>query len=70
METKKQRLNELIKIKHNYLNKLKNIENEIEEITKNIVDECEHEWIREREPGPYGELLTICSKCRKYRYCN
>ena len=24
----------------------------------------EHEWIKEREPGQYGELYNICSKCR------
>ena len=68
METNKQKLNNLIKIKHNYLDKLKDIEKEIEEIQKNIVDDCEHDWIREREPGQYGELLIICSKCRKLRY--
>ena len=68
MEKNKQKLNELVKIKYDYLNKLKDIEKEIEEIQKNIVDECEHEWIRKREPGQYGELFTICSKCRKLRY--
>jgi len=68
METNKQKLNNLINIKYNYLDKLKDIEKEIEEIQKNIVDECKHDWIREREPGQYGELITICSKCRKLRY--
>lgn len=68
MEKDKQRLNELIKIKYDYLNELKDIEKKIEELQKKLVVKCEHIWIREREPGPYGELLTICSKCGKYRH--
>ena len=48
----------------NIKKKIIEIEEEIEKLLQDEVNNCEHEWIKEREPGQYGELYTICSKCR------
>ena len=58
------KINDLLKQKYEYKKKIIGIEEEIEILLKEIVNNCNHEWIREREPGQYGELYTICSKCR------
>ena len=58
------KMNELLKQKYEYKKKIIDIEEEIEILLKEIVNNCEHEWIRERESGQYGELYTFCSKCR------
>ena len=58
------KMNELLKQKYEYKKKIIDIEEEIEILLKEIVNNCEHEWIKERESGQYGELYNICSKCR------
>ena len=58
------KINDLLKQKYEYKKKIIGIEEEIEILLKEIVNNCNHEWIREREPGQYGELYTFCSKCR------
>ena len=58
------KMNELLKQKNEYKKKIIEIEEEIEKLLKDEVNNCEHEWIKEREPGQYGELYNICSKCR------
>ena len=58
------KMNELLKQKNEYKKKIIEIEEEIEKLLKDEVNNCEHEWIKEREPGQYGELYNIRSKCR------
>ena len=58
------KMNELLKVKYEYKKKIIEIEEEIEKLLQDEVNNCEHEWIKEREPGQYGELYNICSKCR------
>ena len=58
------RLKELYDQKQKFFKKIKDIESEIDLIQKNNIKKCEHIWIREREPGQYGELWTFCKKCR------
>ena len=60
--------NEYIKKKHEYLSKIKFCEEEIKKLDNLIIDNCDHEWIKIREPGQYGELYTLCKKCRVDRY--
>lgn len=62
--------NEYISLKYQLLEKIKFYDDEINKLNKLIIDECDHEWIREREPGQYGELWTLCKKCRLDRYGN
>ena len=58
------KINELLIQKNEYKKKIIEIEEEIEKLLQDEVNNCEHEWIRERESGQYGELYTFCSKCR------
>ena len=50
---------EIVKLQERFIPAFK-----VSKILKEIVNNCEHEWIRERESGQYGELYTFCSKCR------
>jgi hypothetical protein len=54
-------------IQDEYRLKIKNLDKEINGIQIEICNLCEetggHEWVREREPGPYGESFTICKRC-------
>ena len=48
---------------------MKLIEKEIKNTKYNISKVCldknkGHDWVSEREEGPYGERFTYCSKCR------
>lgn len=60
--------NEYIQQKYDYLQKIQFCEEEIEKLNKLIVNNCDHEWITERESGQYGERWTFCKKCRLDRY--
>lgn len=58
------------------INERKKCEARIAEIDKILsehkckeVKNCRHEWIKEREPGQYGELWTYCKNCRVDYYC-
>lgn len=58
---------EIIKLynsKIKYEKKINEINNQISGLKKEIVTKCNHEWIKVREPGQYGELWTYCKKCR------
>ena len=51
-----------------YIEKVKNIEQQIENIQTQIYKLCNiknngHKWIREREEGPYGETFFYCEYC-------
>ena len=61
-------LDELYKKKYDLIKELKIIEKKIKEAEKNRVLKCSHEWIREREPGMYGEVFTYCKNCGINRY--
>ena len=61
--------NELIELKYDYINKIKKIEEQIQNIQNQIYKDCAiknngHKWIRERESGPYGETFFYCEYCR------
>ena len=56
-------LDELYKKKYDLIKELKIVEKNIKEVEKERVLKCSHEWVREREPGIYGELFTYCKNC-------
>ena len=55
--------NSLIKEKYKIKSRLEEIENKLEKIQENIINNCKHEWITEREDGIYGKRFTYCMKC-------
>lgn len=57
-------IKDLYNLKHNYENNIKIINSKIKEKTQIRINNCNHEWIKEREPGQYGELYTLCKICR------
>ena len=57
----------LIKEKYNIKSRLEVIEKRLEEIQNNIINNCNHEWITEREDCMYGERFTYCKKCSVFR---
>jgi len=65
---KSNELNELYEKKYDLLDELKIVEKKINILEKERVLKCSHEWIREREPGMYGELFTYCKNCGINRY--
>ena len=65
----------LIKQKYEYEKKIKELETFIREKEFQIAKVCKdsdegHQWITEREDGPYGERYTYCKKCRIDYYGN
>ena len=65
-----QKRNEYVQKKYDYLKKIQFCEKEIEKLNNLIVQNCDHEWITERESGQYGERWTFCKKCRIDKYDN
>jgi SMC interacting uncharacterized protein involved in chromosome segregation len=57
-------INKLYDSKNKYEKKINEINSQISRLKKEIVTKCNHEWIKVREPGQYGELWTYCKKCR------
>ena len=41
-------------------------EKQMKEEFEKIIELCQHEFVTEREPIPYGEKITFCKKCN---YC-
>lgn len=42
------------------------LEKRLYEIRRDIeakIAECDHEWVRTREDGPYGERYRYCARC-------
>ena len=64
----REKINELSKQKYEYQQKIDEIKKEINVLIKKIVKDCNHEWIKERESGQYGQMLEYCLKCRVDRY--
>mgnify|MGYP000035076123 FL=1 len=60
------RLNELIKLKYEYQDKLNNIEKEISKLEIEKRQKCKHEWVTEREDCMYGKRFTYCKICGLY----
>lgn len=63
-----QQKDELIELKYKYKEKVRSIEQQIENIQMQIYKQCVvknngHKWIREREEGPYGETFFYCEYC-------
>ena len=58
----------LLNLEQEYLDNIKKLNNLIHEYEIKIVKCCEHEWISERESGPYGSKHTYCKKCRIDKY--
>lgn len=56
----------LVDIKYVYKNLLNIVEKEINILDTKITNECVHDFIYERESGPYGERFKVCKKCRLY----
>ena len=68
MEELKKEMNDLLKLKSEYIYKIKELEKQIQNIQYKIYKACEnenggHEWIMEVEPGIYGETFYYCKKC-------
>tara|TARA_B100001173_G_C15598611_1_gene383643 strand:- start:5 stop:226 length:222 start_codon:yes stop_codon:yes gene_type:complete len=62
------KIDELHSLKYEYIEKIKQIELEIKKVEYAKYKECEiinngHEWISERESGPYGEIFRYCKHC-------
>lgn len=36
---------------------------EVRQAIEAKINECDHEWVRMREDGPYGERYRYCAKC-------
>lgn len=55
---------------NNYYGKIRELKADIKQYESNISDQyqiirdtCTHNWVREREPIPYGELYIVCTRC-------
>lgn len=64
-----QQKDELIELKYEYMNKIKNIERQVEHIQSEIYKQCiiknnGHKWIQECEGGHYGVTFYYCEYCR------
>ena len=59
--------NSLIKEKYKIKSRLEEIEKKLDEIQENIIKNCTHEWITEREDCMYSERFTYCMKCGVFR---
>ena len=46
---------------------IKQCEDQIDDQYQIIRDTCTHNWVREREPIPYGELYIVCTKCNLFK---
>ena len=55
--------NKLVKEKYELLNSLKMVNDKIKNIDNHIINNCKHEWIREKESGPYGVTFYYCEIC-------
>ena len=68
-----EKVNNLKKIKYEYIDKIKELEAEIEKIICEKYKECkeinngQHIWVSEREEGPYGEIFHYCKYCNYER---
>jgi hypothetical protein len=58
--------NKLVDIKYIYKDLLNKVEKELDILNTKITNECKHEFIYERESGPYGERFKVCKKCHFY----
>ena len=62
-------IKELIHEKHEYLQKIDNLQHTIRLLEEKKTFFCHstggHKWITERESGMYGDLFTYCEKCKK-----
>ena len=62
-------IKELIKEKHEYIQKIDNLQHSIRLLEEKKSIFCYsmggHKWITEREGGLYGETFTYCEKCKK-----
>lgn len=60
--------NDLVKEKYELLDSLKKINEKIKEVDICIMNNCKHEWIREREIGViYPETFIRCLHCGLYQ---
>ena len=53
----------LQQIKYNLQRNLNILEKELEKLSNKIINECDHEFIIEREYGMYGERWKTCKHC-------
>ena len=53
----------LQQIKYNLQRNLNILEKELEKLSNKIINECDHEFIIEREDGMYGERWKTCKHC-------
>lgn len=75
MNNIKEKKIQLLKLKENYFNLIKEIDIQIKEKDLELSRECirvnkEHVWVSEREGGIYGEKYTFCKECRIDYYRN
>ena len=60
--------NKLVKEKYELLNSLKMVNDKIKNIDNHIINNCKHEWIREKEKGViYPETFIRCLHCGLYQ---
>ena len=53
----------LQQIKYNLQRNMNILEKELEKLSNKIINECDHEFIIEREDGMYGERWKTCKHC-------
>ena len=54
--------NNILKLKYEYFNKIKNCNNNIRELDKKIYQTCDHEFVRDYD-NLYDRPSKICNKC-------
>ena len=59
--------NKLIDEKYELYSRLKALEKHIKDLDNLILKECNHEFIRIKENGIYGETFYKCKNCGLYR---
>ena len=57
---KKHKLGDL---KQDYLNRIQILSAHETKLNNKIIEECEHDYIMERESGQYGERYYVCKNC-------
>lgn len=69
MESLEKQMQKLKQERNNQYHIIQQLDTKIDSLQKQIYMKCkadngDHDWVRERESGPYGERYSYCKKCR------